>query len=108
MRINRQFNKQAKVQKLTVLHEKQYNRYLKTREEYKDKSIDELVDVLKNKKMSKTDTYAVTHTLMKLREGEPVLDEPDVNIPYVRLEDDNTNNDNTLLGENTNIQEEKS
>lgn len=121
MRINRQINKQNKITKIAKIQEKQMARYTKIREEIKDKTKEELNLLLLSKNLSKTDRYAIIHTIKKL--DNPITDSiTDVNSEHIihdtpikgnfvgfnQKVNDSTNTNNTLSREDINIKEEKS
>lgn len=107
MKINRQFNKQAKIAKIEEIRDKQQARYTKTREEIKNLSKVELQKMLSTKKLSKIDRYAIMHTIMKI--DESTNDEiTDVSTEHKIEVDGNTDSNNALSREDSSIQEEKS
>ncbi len=109
MKIRRQINKLVKLDKIAKIQEKQMARYTKIREQVKDKTKEELNLLLLSKNVSKTDRYAIIHTIKKIDDSKVSTDTiTDVNSEHKLSLNDSTNNNNALSGETTSIKEEKS
>lgn len=110
MRINRQINKQKKLDIISKIHDRQEARYRKMRDEIKDKSKEELQLLLVAKKHSKTDRFAIIHTIKKIDQvvNESISDITTEHKIDNIIPNDNTENNSTLFREDTNIKEEKS
>lgn len=89
--IKRELNKAFKKKNIETANKKVFNRYNLIRDEIKDIPKDDLVVLLKDKKMSKTDRIAYIHTIRKLTDAEKEED----------------SNSNALSGEDNSSSEKK-
>ncbi len=103
MKISRQINKQNNLTNISKIREKQMARYTKIREQVKDKTKEELNLLLLSKNISKTDRYAIIHTIKKIDDSKVSTDTiTDVNSEHKLSLNDSTNNNSPLSGETTN------